>query len=225
MVMTAHSWLSNAQSVRNESGASSGFQVNYRLVKESPQFELIKAAMDRQIMMVTEVDLPRPILMFFKRVPITIEPGKPSYAGQYLGKTDKHVDISENFLLCGRKPALLHELLHAYHDQKLPQGFHNRQIKEFFEKAQELGVYNPQSHMMANQKEYFASAGTAYLFGVTALEPFTREKIQKNQPVFYRYLQNLFGPETGKYKGDLKERVEIFKDAKTEEPPSEKNGE
>ena len=214
----------NAQTVEHKAGANNGFRVDYTEVKDNPEFSLIKAAMDRQIQMVTEVGLSDRILTFFRHVPVRIVAGKQNFAGAYFGKT-KEIQISGNLLLRLRKPTLLHEFLHAYHDQKLQDGVKNRQVIAYYDRAKQLSAYDPNSHMMAKKSEFFASAGTAYLFGVTALEPYTRAKVQKNQPAFYKYLQGLFGPEAGNYKGSLNERIEVLIRAKDEEPTSEKNAE
>lgn len=179
-----------------------GFRVDYREVRGTPNLETLRAAMNKQIDMVLAVGLPEKILNFFETVPINVHLGKESSAGHYTGKK-KEVEITSEFLERGHKPALLHELLHAYHHQVLPAGFNNRQVLAYFNKAKELHAYDPTSHMMANDKEYFASTATAYLYGVTQLEPFTREKVQKSQPYFYRYLESLFGPGTGKYNGTI----------------------
>src|SRR5579859_7075596 len=177
-----------------------GFQVDYSEVRENPNFGTLRSAMNKQIDMVLDVGVPIRMLNFFQHVPITVRAGKESFAGHYTGKT-KAVELTSGFLSTGHKPALLHELLHAYHHQVMPGGFNNPQVLAYFNKAKELHVYDLNSHMMANAKEYFASTGTAYLYGVTELEPFTREKVQKSQPYFSKYLESLFGPQAGKYNG------------------------
>jgi len=82
-------------------------------------------------------------------------------------------------------------------------GFKNRDVLMYYERAKASEKYSPSSHMMANVKEYFACAGTAYLFGVTAQEPFTRDKVKSSQPQFYQFMTSLFGPNAGQYQGSL----------------------
>lgn len=202
-----------------------GFRVNYAQVENDPKIELIKAAMNRQIDMVLEVGLPDKILSFFRRVPITVLSGKQNFGGRYIPNVPKHIEIPAQFLVSGRKPSLLHEFLHSYHDQLIPEGFGNPKIVAYYNRAIQLKVYDATSHMMANAKEYFASAGTAYLFGVTELEPYTREKVKSGQPFFYKYLQDLFGPDAGNYNGSLDEHMESLQEIKMQEKPSEQNGE
>jgi hypothetical protein len=201
-----------------------GFHINYSQVQNSPKLDLIKAAMDRQVDMVTEVGLPENILNFLRRVPVVVLAGQQNFGGRYVQKL-KHVEIPESFLLHGVKPSLLHEFLHSYHDQVIAYGFQNRKIIAYYQRAKELKVYDLKSHMMANQMEYFASAGTAYLFGVTELEPFAREKVKDGQPFFYQYLQQLFGPSAGTYQGSLTEHIDVLKEADKSIKASEQNGE
>jgi hypothetical protein len=198
-----------------------GFQVDYSQVQTNEKLPRIKAALERQVNMVTNVGLPEGILDFFKGVPVVVVAGRQSFGGRYLPKL-KRIEMAENFLLRGRKPALLHEFLHSYHNQKLPDGIKNSKVIESYREAGRLNAYDPKSHMMDNAKEYFASVGTAYLFGVTELEPFTREKVQKCQPDFYQFLKDLFGPKTGDYKGSLTEHTDVLKEEAIK--ASEQNG-
>jgi hypothetical protein len=63
--------------------------------------------------------------------------------------------------------------------------------------------WRAQNRSMRNDMEYFACASTTYLFGVTAHEPFNREKLKERQPAFSEYLERLFGPSAGTFKGSL----------------------
>jgi hypothetical protein len=150
--------------------------------------------------MVIAVGLPDKALAFFMSVPLKVVRGSPGFGGQY-AKQESRVELAAGFLARGRKPALLHEFLHAYHCQIMPDGYQNKTVLMYFRRAKAADAFDADSHMMANVKEYFASAATAYLFGVTRLEPFTREKVEKIQPDFYKFLQSLFGAKAGMYKG------------------------
>lgn len=179
-----------------------GFRVDYSEVRSEPTYETLRAAVNKQIQMVVAVGLPDNTLAFFRSVPLNVVRGNPGFGGQYV-KRDKKIALAASFLERGHKPALLHEFLHAYHNQVLPDGYQNKTVLMYYERAKATNAYDAKSHMMANVKEYFASAATAYLFGVTQLEPFTREKVEKNQPAFHKYLQSLFGPGAGKYRGTI----------------------
>ncbi|HZP60838.1 MAG TPA: hypothetical protein VFB27_10990, partial [Opitutaceae bacterium] len=122
--------------------------------------------------------------------------------GLYDART-KSVRVAAGIVRVGHKPVLLHELLHAFHDQRLDGGFGNRTILGYFEEARTITAFAANSHMMENNREFFACSATTYLFGVTAQEPFERDKIKENQPEFFAYLKNLFGPNAGNYLGSL----------------------
>jgi hypothetical protein len=212
---------SHGQAKGHDLGDYKGFHVDYAQVKDHPSFDLIKAGMNRQIDMVVEVGLPDHVLALFRRIPVSVVAGKHNFDGQYR-RTRNSIEVSEAFFLRGgRKPVLIHEFLHGYHARVLPKGKDNPRIRTFYHRAKELNACDANSHMMRSAGEYFASAGTAYLFGVTALEPFTREKVREKQPVFYRYLQGLFGPAAGNYEGSLNERIDVLKGAATEQSSSE----
>ena len=92
------------------------------------------------------------------------------------------MQVTSLILITGHKPVLLHELLHAYHDQRIPGGFDNPDIIRFYKQAKGVKAYVATSHM-SNVKEFFACSGTSYLFGVTAQERSIREKVRDNQPL------------------------------------------
>ena len=158
-----------------------------------------------QIEIVCAVGLPDEILTFFKGVPLvlvppgTISTGSP---GVYVGK-ERGVRVAAGIVRMGHKPVLLHEYLHAYHDQRLEKGVRNPEILAFYERAKSISAYAAKSHMMENGGEFFTCSATTYLYGVTAQEPFKREKVKENQPDMYEHLKTLFGPKAGSYAGSL----------------------
>lgn len=91
------------------------------------------------------------------------------------------------------KPILLHELMHAYHDQKLPGGFANAQIRTFFDQARASGRFPADAYMLSNQAEYFAMMASVYVHGTAARDPFTRAAIREKQPEIYDWLVEVFG--------------------------------
>ena len=182
-----------------------GFIIDESRTLEMTNFEAALTATKGQIDIVCAVGVPARMLSFFKSQTIhLVQGGKTQFmGGDYSFKT-KMVNISSEYILMyPHKPVLLHELLHAFHDQRLPGGFENLRIKTFYEHAKSLNVYAADSHMMSNVKEFFACSGTTYLYGVTAQEPFNREKIKDSQPIYFNYLKTLFGPNAGNYAGSL----------------------
>jgi len=66
-----------------------------------------------------------------------------------------------------QKPIVLHELLYAYHAQKLK-----------------------------DPVEYFAMMASVYLHGAAASDPFTRQAIKEKQPEGYLWMVKEFGPKS-----------------------------
>jgi hypothetical protein len=91
------------------------------------------------------------------------------------------------------KPVVLHELMHAYHDQKLPNGFGNADIQRFYQEAKSSGKFPAGSYMLSNVGEYFAMMSSVYLHGTAARDPNTRQEIQEKQPDIYEWFQKEFG--------------------------------
>ena len=191
--------------LRGESMQSAyrGFTMDESQLRNTPALEEIRKATKEQIDMVFAMGLPADIQEFFQSVPLVLVPSDamPRSSPGLYKREERSVKITSRIVAIGRRPVLLHELLHAYHHQKLPDGFKNRDIVGYFEKAKGLGSYAPKSHMMQNQGEFFACAATTYLFGVTAQEPFNRDKLKDGQPEFFSYLKILFGPSAGRYAG------------------------
>lgn len=184
-----------------------GFTIDESALRKMDDVELerVRAATREQIDIVCAVGLPEDILKFFQRVTFQLVKAESKVAlspGFYSMRTKK-VEVTSRIVSVGHKPVLLHELLHAYHDQRVKGGYGNREILGFYAEGQRLAGFARTSHMLKNEKEYFACAGTTYLFGVTAQEPFQREKLAELQPKFSEYLKALFGPTTGGYSGSL----------------------
>lgn len=91
------------------------------------------------------------------------------------------------------KPILLHELMHAYHDQKLPGGFANAQMRTFFEQARASGRFPAGAYMLSSVAEYFAMMASVYVHGTAARDPFMRAAIREKQPEMYDWLVKEFG--------------------------------
>jgi hypothetical protein len=165
----------------------------------------IETALQTQVDMICSVGLPTKFLDFFKTVPIEIVPLSGVFSlepGLYSG-TEKNVQVSTNLVTIGHKPVLLHEMLHAYHDQEIEGGFQNPTIIGLYNQAKGINAYALNSHMMSNQREFFACSGTTYLFGSTIQEPFKRGKVVNAQPELIQFFKELFGPDAGSYQGSL----------------------
>jgi len=95
---------------------------------------------------------------------------------------------------------VLHELAHAYHDQKLD--FNNPRIVAAYESARDTGIYDEvllytgkkvRHYGLTNQMEYFAESTEAY-FGVNDFYPFVRAELKEHDPHMYELLTEIWGP-------------------------------
>lgn len=181
-----------------------GFTIDETDVQGLANLDVVRSAIREQVDFVYAVGLPESVLKFFQGVPFQImrDNSKKTSPGLYSARARK-VEVTARIVQTGHKPVLLHELLHALHDQRIKGGYGNLEILGFYRAGQQLSGFAQNSHMLKNEKEYFACAGTAYLFGVTAQEPFSRTKLQETQPKFLEYLRALFGPGAGNYAGSL----------------------
>ncbi len=94
---------------------------------------------------------------------------------------------------------VLHELAHAYHDQKL--GFDHLEIRQTFENAKQQGIYEEvllytgakvRHYGLNNAKEYFAESTEAY-FGVNDFYPFVRAELKEHDPRMFSLLEDVWG--------------------------------
>ena len=85
---------------------------------------------------------------------------------------------------------VLHELAHAYHDQFLPSGFGNPEIRQAYTAAQKAGQYEKvlrssgreeKAYAVTNPQEYFAEASEAF-FGTNDFYPFVRAELKRHDP-------------------------------------------
>ena len=184
-----------------------GFTVVDSAVQGREKLAEIRSAMQEQLDMVLAVGLPSDIIAYFQTVAIVVRPAgsfATATSGRYTG-TARQVELVETIVRNRRRPVLLHELLHAFHSERVPDGRKNAALVSFHQAAKTVDVYNQRSHMMSNVGEYFACAATTYLYGMTAQEPFTREKLLTAQPEVLQFLSGLFGPNAGQYLGRVQQ--------------------
>ncbi|MGB2820794.1 MAG: hypothetical protein WBF17_07430, partial [Phycisphaerae bacterium] len=96
---------------------------------------------------------------------------------------------------------VLHELAHAYHDQFLPGGFGNKQVRAAHEAAKDAKLYEScllykgrrlRAYAMTNQMEYFAELSEAF-FGTNDFFPFVRAELRNHDPEAHKLLEKLWG--------------------------------
>ena len=95
---------------------------------------------------------------------------------------------------------ILHELVHAYHDQFL--GFDEPRIKAAYDKAMKAGLYDKvlyytgkkvRAYAAQDHKEYFAEGTEAYFYR-NDFYPFVRAELEIHDPVLHNLLKEIWGP-------------------------------
>jgi hypothetical protein len=160
----------------------------------APNREEILEGLRRQIDSVDEMVIAQDQKAFFKSVPLIMD-AFPDATGDmaHYALSAKSVVLQSQFYN-PQYPLLLHELLHAYHDQRLPKGYENADVQNLYKQAKMGGNFPANSYMLKNAVEYFAMMASVYLHGSITREPFTRQAIQEKQPDCYRWLVKQFGP-------------------------------
>jgi hypothetical protein len=169
-----------------------GFNVNFAEINNSARKNVILNSVKQQIDIVEKVGLSKGYLDFFRTVPIVMLADSSGTPGKYK-REDKSVYLKRRDL-ASTKPILLHELLHAYHNQRLPQGMNNKQVYDFYLKAEKaFPEFKGNQYFLENQGEFFAVTGSIYLFGNISRPPYNRQNIKEKMPLYYKYLATLFG--------------------------------
>ena len=158
------------------------------------QVERMRSSLERQIAIVEEANVPAAVLEYFKSVPIVIVPSLKTkefgHARVDAGRQIVELRVAD---IPRDRPILLHELLHAFHGQKLgPTPI----IRDSYRQA--LSIYPKRfahAHFLENPHEYFAVIGSIFLYGKPIDQPpFDCEIAAKQQPQFIAFLTEQFGP-------------------------------
>ena len=162
--------------------------------------------------------LPRPAVEKLQKVRIWVEweeghhpcmayHPNPAWLREHGMNPDKakcvEIAHARNFLAWTKEQPwmVLHELAHAYHDQFLPGGYENPEIKAVYESAIKAGRYGQvlfvrggrrQAYAAKNPMEYFAELSEAY-FGTNDFYPFVRGELKEHDPSGFALLEKLWG--------------------------------
>ncbi len=165
--------------------APAGFVIDWQ---GGPQSADTAASLEAQIALVRGLSIKSEAMAFFAAQPIVVDLA-----------TNTGTRASPTGIIFGRKPVpadnpvLLHELLHRYHLEMLPQGYDNPQIIAFYDAAKAAGAYPANEYMFKDRKEFFAMCGSVTLYGKAARQPLTRASVAKNLPDVYAWVANEFG--------------------------------
>lgn len=170
-----------------------GYQVDMKRTPESQVAETV-SNLRHQINMVVSAGLPEQVQSFFHTVRIVVDPSLEGMNGQYI-QTESGWAVRAR---PGRWPPdraiLLHELLHAFHQQVLGQP--TPPVGRALQEALRVGTYPPEyrgAYFLSNGREYFAVVAEIYLAGPSFRPPYNCGNVQKAQPDFISYLVTLFG--------------------------------
>ena len=168
-----------------------GFTIDTSQIAGKENVDIVVAALKRQIEIVETVGLSVETLKFFRSIPIAMLTSTAGTPGLYSFKNNrvflKSVDLAPS------KPILLHEFLHAYHDQILPDGVKNAEVRHFYEMGLARYRMKKSEYFLSNDREFFAVTASIYLYGSIKRAPFDRKTIESTQPLYWKFLEGMFG--------------------------------
>lgn len=180
-----------ADSLNGPALAYRDFSIDLSEARDAPNLEAIQASLRHQIDIVADCGAKGEILDFFKSQLIFVRPGMGDGGGRFgAGSTGVSVDVAVD---APEKPVLLHELLHAFHYRVLPQGVANPDIITFYQRAKDGAFYPSDAYVLKNVQEFFAITASLYLWGNVDRPPHNRATLREKQPVYYKWLGDLFG--------------------------------
>lgn len=168
-----------------------GFTVDTSAVQDLPNIKAIESSLKHQIDIVADCGASAPILAFFKSQEIVVKLGQGDGGGHF-SSNSKGVTV-DAAVQAPEKPVILHELLHAYHFRVLPGALQNPDVLRFYNNAKQGELYPPDSYVLKNVQEFFAVTASLYLSGNVDRPPHNRENLREKQPVYYKWLGQLFG--------------------------------
>jgi hypothetical protein len=170
-----------------------GFDVYFHLIDQERKQRMLPSLL-QQFDIVEQVGVPEEVLGFFRSVPILIDPSVTSGKGHAQMVNGRPVVRLLPTELPRDRPILLHELLHAYHFEKLGR---TPAIRAAYQQARN-GIYPKKyanAHFLENPKEYFAVIASIFLYGKKIDQPPYNCGISaKQQPEFIAFLAEQFGP-------------------------------
>ena len=165
-----------------------GYSIDVRNLAGKPNRDTVLASVKDQLTLADTVRLDSAKKAFMRSIPIVIlteTTGSMRY-------TDSTVFVPAH-AYDKERPQLLHELMHAYHNYRLRDGFGNAAILSMYEQARTGGKFPADAYMLSNVGEYFGMMAAVFLHGSALRDPFTRDSIRLKQPDMYAWLVREFG--------------------------------
>ena len=88
------------------------------------------------------------------------------------------------------QPALLYAVLTDFPSQQIR---YNTDVLRFYNRAKDDALYPEDSYVMKNVREFFAVTASLYLWGNVDRPPHNRATLREKQPIYYKWLGDLFG--------------------------------
>lgn len=164
-----------------------GWHVDASKVVGQPP-DAVTKAVQQQIDGIETLGIAQDIVSFMRTVPLHAESsndGAPAHYDAARG-IDFRVDALE-----AKKPVLLHELLRAFHEQKL-KAEDNKVIANAYKEARDSGAWPASAPMLKSPQDFFAATATVYLFGDIDSAPFSRGRLHEAQPEYWKWLGGVF---------------------------------
>ncbi|MCJ2126355.1 hypothetical protein [Methylobacterium sp. J-077] len=166
-----------------------GYRLDLSALGDGADAGRLRKAIEHQVDLVEATGLDASTKAFLRRFPVVVQTGA-SAGSHYDGGDSVAIAVADPG---DDRPILLHEYMHVYHVRMLAGGNRNPDILTFYERAREGGFYPAGAYLLKNPGEFFAMTASVYLHGRLAREPFTREELRRKQPVYFGYLNRLFG--------------------------------
>lgn len=160
-----------------------GFRFDTRAIAGSPDEDALLAGARRQVEIVEGVGLTPETLAFLRRFTIRLAEGA---GGGRFGRDGVSIDLPPR---ADDRPILLHEMMHAYQNGRLPGGMRNAAMQRFFARAHTPGLWPQGSYMLSNEAEIFAMTASVELYGHAARPPFTRDALEAKQPEYAAWIR------------------------------------
>jgi hypothetical protein len=186
-------WAGSA--VADEAGTLQirGFSIEYGQVGLE-KLQKMQSTLEHQIDIVEQSGVPAATLEFFRGIPVVMVKHLDTGFGHANMLDGRQVVELVAAKLPADRPILLHELLHAYHGQKLgPTPI----IRDSYQQALHRGFYKQyaKAHFLENPHEFFAVIGSIFLYGRKIDQPpFDCKLPARYQPQFIAFLTEQFGP-------------------------------
>ena len=170
------------------------FAIDMAGAANANNLDAIETSLKKQLDIVAGCGAKPEIIAFFRKQKIRLGPKAVSGHDDGGGHFIPGVGIELNAVpQPADKPILLHELLHAFHTYQMPGGAENAEITQFYDNAVRKQIWPANESFMRNKVEFFAVTASLYLWGHVARLPNNRETLRARQPLYYKWLGQLFG--------------------------------